>query len=296
MLKIQKFDLIWNLVHNCQIITWWDRIDVLIFLKTKEDEGIQSAILDISQYNKLWCVPVQFKKDPSWIWVYNHTFDVNFLWEQWIECWRNDKKSKICCTVQTSKGVYTLYSNTIWNATYNHFSEKDHHLWVYTKSWWWVDAILGKLRSLSWFVHFPNDIIFKNRFPWNTHFIEVDSLEYSEIASRIALWIKNKAEFLVFSYSLQPKRKYSDIHKLLPYIKKIRRFTKIYFYNIPLCIFQKEGRDFIDEYVLYNAIFKVNTWHASFGKCDWCIYKKVCNRISNHYNKLFWLDEFTAQK
>jgi len=171
MIEIKEFKLIWKEVWNCQIITGWDKIKIIILIKALNNLNIYKSYLDISAYSKTKNIEFDFVNKWDSIYSFETTIDVYFLDEHWIDVWLNNDKSRIQLLINTEKWDFSYFSNPIWNADYGSFYIKDHHLWVYTK---WNSLNLDKLRELSRIDIYDNDIIFINRHFWNDLFINFD--------------------------------------------------------------------------------------------------------------------------
>jgi len=292
MIEINKFYLWWDTVWNCQIITWWDKIYINIILNKQKNVNIYKSYIDVSSYSNKKIIFFNFKNIWNNKYFFDLTLDVDFLWMNGIEVWLNNKKSAIKLTIETNIGNLYFYSNPIWNADYFSFSEKDHHLWVYTK---WIELNNNKLKEISKNDDFFNDIIFINRYIWNKYFLDIN-LDFSSLLIEIIKRINNKDKFIIINNNLDYLYNISDIEKVIKKIIVLNKYIKIYYYNFPFCVFKDCWEKVIKENVLYNSIFPIELGFSMFWKCEGCKYKNICNNINIKYWEKYWILEFKPFK
>lgn len=243
-MEIKTFRLVWYSNIREQVIVWWSKILVEIIISNYDETEL---ILDISNYSKIWKFFIKSKK-------FLKIFDVDFLSEKWLNCWKNDLNSRI--KLKNWNKIY--YSNSIWNYIYNQdflsknsnfYNNWDHHLWVYNKFKFNLES---SVKNISEIDKYPNDIIFINRSINNNNIFIPLSLKYNEIIIKyfvnINKWIKSIFYIDIFTINID-KLILSNITNI---IKFFNTWT-YYFYNIEYNYLEKYNFD--KNFILYNYHF-----------------------------------------
>lgn len=289
MIFLKQFKLFWQEVNNYQIISWWDTIKIQISIYCENLTSEDKFFLDISNFSKKWVRPIIWQKESKDIWYYEVSVWVEFLWFHGVELGIDNMLSRVSLLCFCWWKKYVFFSNPIWNASYETFCSEDHHLWVYTKGY---APNKKKLRELSKHLDYKHDIIFKNRFLGNTHFIDV-SEKKNIILSILLKKIKENQAYVIIEYNIDTQEQWQFVRDTLLLILKFDRYIRIYFYNFPFCFFREYGKEFIEKYMLYNGIFRIQNGFEYFGVCSSCSYRKLCNNISKKYKNRYWLSDFS---
>lgn len=244
-MKIKKFRLRWYSDIYNQVIIWWSKIMLDIEIEKYNWEKI---ILDISNYSRIWYIDITSS-------IFYKIIDVDFLWEKWLNCWKNDLKTRV--SLKNRNTIY--YSNTIWNYIYNQnflletsnfYEIWDHHLWVYNKFEIYYKQESEKISECK---KYPNDIIFIDRGKKNLDNFIFLWLYFNEILKKYLTNLKNWKKSIIyidiFSNEINDNMLFN-----LKQILKFFRLETYYFYNVDYHYLKK--LDFNEKYYLYNYHFK----------------------------------------